>query len=434
MATFSSLFLSCQIIAAFISLVTLAATGTELTSYNTFMILSLVSTLRTTVSWNIAQAVNLLADFAAALNRIQGVLEFENGNIHKYLEDTFAKSGNNKLSEDEVLKDDRFPCFDAITETAIQSPDRDPAILLKNVVCSWIGSWNKLTLKYLCLSAEKGDLVFITGPVGCGKSSLLNAILGEMPLFNGEISCRGKIAWVGQQPWVFSGTVRENILFGEAFEPQRYRMTLLACDLYKDLERFPDGDITRVGERGIVLSGGQRARVELARAVYSNADIYLLDDPLSAVDTKVGHHIFETCISELLHDKTRLMTTHNIQALRDAKNILVMKDGSIIPKGNFTSLLQSGTDFSSMDKCIGKKQDITLPKETPMLEDQSTSETIRFDETFASLENVEEDRVVGSISWKLYWHYIQSGMCAFLTGVVVIFVILVQGWLLCCSF
>jgi len=124
--------------------------------------------------------------------------------------------------------------------------------------------------------------------------------------------------------------LRDNILFGQAFYPERYRTTLQACDLCKDLEISPNGDMTHVGQRGIVLSGGQRVRVELARTVYSNADIYLLDDPLRAVDAKAGNHIFKTCISQLLRDKTRSMTTHNLQVLRDAKNIVVMEDGSTL--------------------------------------------------------------------------------------------------------
>ena len=212
----------------------------------------------------------------------------------------------------------------------------------------------------MCFSVDKGDLVFITGPVGCGKSSLLYAILKEISLISGEISCQCKIAWVGQQPWVFSGTIRDNILFGEVFDPHRYHTTLHACDLYKDLQRFPDADMTRVAERGILLSGGQRARVELARAVYSNADVYLLDDPLSAVDTKVGRHLFQTCISGILHGKTRLMVTRNLQILRDAKQIVVMENGSILVADSFTSLLQSGYDIISSDGFDATKEAVVL--------------------------------------------------------------------------
>ena len=270
LATFASLSFSCQLIATFISLVTLAATGTELTVYNTFLIVSFVNSLRTTVSWNIARPIYLLADFAAALARIQKFLEFEKKNTHRYLKDSFGDAIN--VREDSSKR--YYPCFNHINKIATQS-NNDFALLLKNIACSWTGKWNKLTLKSLSLSVKNCDLVLITGPVGCGKSSLLYAILREISLFSGSVSCHGKIAWVGQQPWVFSGTVRENILFGEKFDPHSYHETIEACDLIRDFQRFPDGDMTLVGERGIVLSGGQRARVELARAVYSNADIYI---------------------------------------------------------------------------------------------------------------------------------------------------------------
>ena len=439
---------SCQTIAAFISLVTLAATGTELSPFNTFMILSLVSTLRTTVAWNIAQPINLLADFAAALSRIQGILEFENGDIHKYLQYTFAKSGHNcnssednlckdtfvkggknhKFSEDNLCKANQLPRLDVITREAIMthSPGNDPAVLLKNVFSSWTGSWNNLTLKSVSFSVEKSGLVFIAGPVGCGKTSLLNAILREIPLLDGKISCQGKIAWVSQQPWVFSGTVRDNILFGEAFDPDRYHKTLHACDLYKDLQRFQDGDMTWAGERGIVLSGGQRSRVELARAVYSNADIYLLDDPLSALDTNVGRHVFKTCVTELLRDKTRLISTHNLQVLREAENIVVMKNGSVIGEGNLPSLLQYGFDLYALEKFTRKHEAVTLAKKYPLIQDQPVHETTS-DEEFSGLDNVDEDRVAGCISWKVYCHYIQAGICNVLSLVMVIFFFLVQG-------
>ncbi|KAL9971579.1 hypothetical protein ACROYT_G017757 [Oculina patagonica] len=364
LATTASLLYSCQPIAAFISLVTLAASGTELTSYNTFMILAL---------------------------------------------DTFLRNAHSSQNGDLQLPDQSYIHL------------KDSSLWLENVVSSWNGTLIKPTLKSLCLSADRGDLVFITGRVGCGKSSLLYAILREIPLIEGELSCQGKVAWVSQQPWLFSGTVRDNILFGETFDPERYRMALQACDLNKDLQRFPDGDMTVVGEHGIVLSGGQQARVELARAVYSNADIYLLDDPLSAVDSKVGHHIFNTCINGLLQDKTRLMVTHNLEALKDAKHIVVMKEGSILVKGDFLSVFNSGLNFDVINKIAGKSEAATL-----QMEKASNQEGI-LDEKPGSLEMDEEDRVIGSISWKLYWRYLKAELHVIGVGAMVVFFLVVQG-------
>ena len=422
LATFASLMYTCTPIAAFISLITVASTGIELTSYNTFMILSLISTLRMTVSANISIYVNILADFAAALNRIQGLLEFDNDNIDKYLQDTFMKNGgSNPGHEDKLANRD-----DSSVGTDIHR-QKDPAVLLQNVVCSWSGNSNTPTLNSLCLSVDQGDLVFITGRVGCGKSSLLSAILREIPLIAGITSYQGKIAWVGQQPWIFSGTVRDNVLFGEPFDPNRYQKALEACGLINDLQRFPDSDLTLVGERGTVLSGGQQARVELARAVYSNADIYLLDDPLSAVDSKVGYDIFEKCIKGALNNKTRLMVTHNLEALQDAKHIVVMEEGCILAKGDFSTLCASGFDLDAIVQGADQKSG-TVQMEKQLSQGVLEIE-IKSQKEYSRLEIAEEDRMIGSVSWNLYWRYIQAGLHCILAAALAIFFLIVQGWL-----
>ena len=373
------------------------------------------------MTWNIAKPVGILADFAAALARIQEFLEFKNKKTHKYLKDAFG----DEIREREISSKTNYSGFDDVNESVTRSSSKDAALLLKNVACSWTGTWNKLTLKWLNLSVENGDLVFITGPVGCGKSSFLYAILKEISLLSGSVSCHGKIAWVGQQPWVFAGTVRENILFGEKFDPNRYCLTIEACDLNKDFQRFPDGDMTLVGERGIVLSGGQRARVELARAVYSNADIYLLDDPLSAVDAKVGQHVFETCVHGLLRKKTRIMVTHNLQVQRDADDIVLMKEGTILERVNFMSLWKSDMGLNEIETYTDKKKKINTAPESTLPPNKSGDETTVDGES--GMENAEEDREVGSISWKLYWHYIRAGTGAILAGVMFAFFLLVQG-------
>ena len=365
---------------------------------------------------------NMLADFAAALSRIQHLLEFEHCDIHKYLHDSFSTNGCVDLQENKY-KDGNATLFSEVSTRNGAQLGKDTNILLQNVVCSWYGDWKKLTLNHLCLSVSKGDLLFITGPVGCGKSSLLHAILQEIPLLKGHISSRGRLSWVGQQPWVFSGTIRENILFGEPFDLQRYHMILRACNLDTDMQRFPDADTTLVGERGIVLSGGQRARVGLARALYSDADIYLLDDPLSVLDSKVGYHIFKTCIIELLCDKTRLMTTHNLEILREADNIVVMKEGSILLQADFNTLVKSGFELDTLDKYkIGGKY-MPTGRSTSVHEESA----MPLDIDYARLENVEEDRVIGSVSWILYLDYIRAGMHSPSAVAIVLFFLVVQG-------
>ena len=157
-----------------------------------------------------------------------------------------------------------------------------------------------------------------------------------------------------QIPWVFSGTIRENILFGQPYDELRYTRITEACALKEDIQQFPDCDQTIVGERGVVLSGGQRARVSLARAVYANADIYLLDDPLSAVDSKVGQHIFEKCIKGLMADKTRVLTSHQEQHMKEADEVIVLYKGRMLGKGSFTELQEQGFLNTTTDQLYQK--------------------------------------------------------------------------------
>lgn len=187
------------------------------------------------------------------------------------------------------------------------------------------------------------------GHVGAGKSSLLQAILRELPTEAGSITAKGKLSFATQEPWVFSSSIRQNILFGEAMEPIRYDEVVSACALKKDFETFPFGDQTLIGERGSSLSGGQKARISLARALYRKADIYLLDDPLSAVDAHVGKHLFEQCISSNgflgKQHATRILVTHQVHFLKNASWVVMMKDGQIERQGRAEDLANAGVDL-----------------------------------------------------------------------------------------
>uniref|UniRef100_A0A3Q1GLD7 ATP-binding cassette, sub-family C (CFTR/MRP), member 4 n=1 Tax=Acanthochromis polyacanthus TaxID=80966 RepID=A0A3Q1GLD7_9TELE len=187
----------------------------------------------------------------------------------------------------------------------------ETSVVIENLTCFW---------------DQSHQLLAVIGPVGSGKSSLLSAILGELPHDTGTLKVEGSLSYASQQPWVFPGTIRSNILFGRELNLQKYERVLRACALKKDLELLPDGDLTLICDRGATLSGGQKARINLARAVYEEADIYLLDDPLSAVDAEVGKHIFEQCIFGLLKNKCRVLVTHQLQHLTAADHILVLKE------------------------------------------------------------------------------------------------------------
>ncbi|MFH4978425.1 hypothetical protein AB6A40_005134 [Gnathostoma spinigerum] len=209
---------------------------------------------------------------------------------------------------------------------------------------------NLFSLQNVNLNVPQGSLFAIVGPVGCGKSSLLSAILGEMEKLSGHAAVRGRISYVPQQPWIQNMTLRENIIFGKEFDPVFYDRVIDSCALRQDISMLPQGDSTEIGEKGINLSGGQKARVSLARAVYQNNDLYLLDDPLSAVDSHVGSHIFNEVIGPngLLRNKTRILVTHGLSFTKDVDKIVIINDGKIAEIGTYNALLESRDLFSKL--------------------------------------------------------------------------------------
>ncbi|KAF9942225.1 hypothetical protein BGZ67_002558 [Mortierella alpina] len=204
----------------------------------------------------------------------------------------------------------------------------------------------------ISLTVRPKILTAVVGRVGQGKSSLLSAIIGEMYKLQGTIRVRGEVAYVPQQAWILNATLRDNIVFGKPFDQERYRHVLAVCGLEPDLAMLPAGDQTEIGERGINLSGGQKQRVSLARATYQNADIYLLDDPLSAVDAHVDQHLWNQLLGPqgLLKDKTRILVTHGIHHLDQVDQILVMKDGEIAETGHYEELMAAQQSFYELIK------------------------------------------------------------------------------------
>ncbi|XP_058737877.1 ABC transporter C family member 5-like [Vicia villosa] len=223
------------------------------------------------------------------------------------------------------------------------------AIEIKDSEFSWDPSSScRPTLSEINMKVEKGMRVAVCGTVGSGKSSFLSCILGEIPKISGEVSVCGSAAYVSQSAWIQSGTIEENILFGSIKDKAKYKNVLHACSLKKDLELFSHGDQTIIGDRGINLSGGQKQRVQLARALYQDADVYLLDDPFSAVDAHTGSELFREYILSALENKTVIFVTHQVEFLPAADLILVLREGSIIQAGKYDDLLKAGTDFKAL--------------------------------------------------------------------------------------
>ncbi|XP_053750439.1 multidrug resistance-associated protein 1 isoform X1 [Panthera pardus] len=221
------------------------------------------------------------------------------------------------------------------------------SITVKNATFTWARS-DPPTLNGITFSVPEGSLVAVVGQVGCGKSSLLSALLAEMDKVEGHVSVKGSVAYVPQQAWIQNDSLRENILFGRPLQERYYKAVIEACALLPDLEILPSGDRTEIGEKGVNLSGGQKQRVSLARAVYCDSDIYLFDDPLSAVDAHVGKHIFENVVGPkgMLKNKTRLLVTHSISYLPQVDVIIVMTGGKISEMGSYQELLARDGAFA----------------------------------------------------------------------------------------
>ena len=288
-------------------------------------------------------------------------------------------------------------------------------------------------LNDISLTVSPGETVVVVGAVGQGKSSLLHAILGEMTHEAGEAHRTQSISYAGQEPWIMSGTVRENITFGCDYDAAWYDKVLDATQLKKDLLSFADGDRTPIGERGVTLSGGQKARLALARAVYRRAALTLLDDPLSAVDPRVGHRLMENCIGGLMRDHAVVLVTHQVQMVRSfADRVVVMDNGTIAADDTFDNvdelgLLDNVLDDDEDDDDEEDDEDEQASSETSSSEDDggsstssssastsasSTSSTSSTDLSSSTHEPVNsvivtEDQETGTVNYKVYTNYIR---------------------------
>ncbi|CAF3222819.1 unnamed protein product, partial [Rotaria sp. Silwood2] len=282
---------------------------------------------------------------------------------------------------------------------------------------------------------EQGSLIAFVGMVGSGKSSILAALLGEMNKVHGRVIINGTIAYVPQIAWIMNTTLKENILFGRDFDKNLYNRVIEACALKQDLDMLPANDETEIGEKGINLSGGQRQRVSLARALYSNADIFLLDDPLSAVDAHVGAYIFKHVIGPkgLLKDKTRLLVTHGLSHLNKCNDIIVVSQGEIIDHGTYNDLMIRSIILQDFVHSIAlsrtqhyqhQTSDIESPKSIPTTPSELlhksfefTENDIQHDELHPTIIEIEEEKKktiqketiqTGSVKLNVFLIYIRS--------------------------
>lgn len=334
-------------------LVALAAFGTytmlgkQLTASVAFPALALFNLLRFPIIMFPTQIMNIV-HARVGLQRIQKFMECQEmedslGNKHG-MHDAYFDANNSR--DVDLNARVSFPGVRGKSVRTRQSQElgKETAILLRGADFAYQVHADPV-LSQINLKVPRGRLVMVVGEVGSGKSSLLAAILGEINRLRGEVQVMGSIAYTAQDPWIQNSTLRQNILMGSEYDEDRYASTLAACALGPDLEMLPAGDVSEIGEKGINLSGGQKHRVALARAVYAHADIYLLDDPLSAVDAHVGRHLFDKCICRYLEATTRVLVTHQLQYLPAADWVVVISQGRITHQGRYQELVDQGVDL-----------------------------------------------------------------------------------------
>jgi ABC-type multidrug transport system fused ATPase/permease subunit len=307
-----------------------------------------------------------------------------------------------------------------------ESNDEDESIKVENADFSWEAGNIDPTLKNINLDIKKGALIAVIGRVGSSKSSLISALLGEMEKLRGYVGVNGQVAYVPQQPWILNMSLRENITFGRNYVGSFYDKVIETCELKPDLAILPKNDQTEIGEKGINLSGGQKARVSLARAVYQDADVYLLDDPLSAVDSHVRKQLFNNVIgpSGMLCDKTRILVTHSITFLKEVDTIVHIDNGQILATGSYEELMLSDQKFADLIIEAEKgSQSSSSSGSISTLEDTDKpsiiGRTVRIDECENTDKLIQAESVQsGNVKFSVYWLYISTSLWLFLLSAI----------------
>ncbi|CAF3783190.1 unnamed protein product [Rotaria sp. Silwood1] len=320
--------------------------GYPLTIDNTFPALALFSVMRVHAMYYIPLAIEKLSVIKSASRRIDSFMRL-----------TMKQDNQSRLPMSLINEQEKGN------------------IMISNASFSWHEDTRFLSVSNLTI--KKGALVGIVGPVGSGKSSFFAAILGEMNLINGLLNTNNSsFAYAAQSPWIIEDTFRNNILLNRPLDQQRYRYVIHACCLDDDISIFgPIEDRIMIGENGFNLSGGQRARVSLARALYTDADIYLLDDPLSAVDRKVAKQIYERCLGPfgLLRNKTRLLATHQTEFLNETDQIIFLSHGHVDQRNclNESIIRENNSNENETSKLVSLLDDnISIDNFRPIVTDE----------------------------------------------------------------
>lgn len=308
---------------SFLIFITYVLTGNTLTSDRVYSTIILLSLLRSSVVMYASMAFKFIVEIRLTFQRIIQLLEIPETEIKTQDMSVIP------LLENKGIVFNKFAVY--------WGEEKDSELVFE-----------KPMLKDITFSVDIGTLCVLVGKTGSGKSTLLKAFLHEIPKTTGTLHHIGRVAYVEQEIVIYPGTVRNNILFGLPYQRKKYHKIVAACCLSDDFAAFANGDMTEIGERGVNLSGGQKARISLARAIYADADVYLLDDPLSAVDTKVARNLFFNVIRGVLREKTVLLATHQVHFAREAEKIVVLEDGVMRAEGTLLEIAKKEPSVMSI--------------------------------------------------------------------------------------
>ena len=403
------------------------ATHQPLSLFAVFMLMALMKELRSTISMRVVQGLSYMFETTVSIDRIQRFLDFTVPNTKgDDRADSSTVPCNVECPENLGASGKHSNSTTPRVGTRKEEPEHGCKVANLSIRMDARGGQNYI-LRSIDFAATRGSLVVLAGAVGSGKSTLIRAIIQEESCIEGEVTCPGTVAYAPQTTWIFPGTIKENILFGETFDEDRFTAVVKACALENDLENFPNAEKTVIGERGAVLSGGQRARVCLARAGYANADVYFLDDPLSALDAGVGEHVYKNCILGLLSTKTRILVTNEVSYMKGADRIVLLSKGAVLAEGSFWEVQDNGLLQTLARNTLPDNQPSQKKVATGLQETKEFVENAEVQPNASAskcLEVAEEDRGIGTISLNLYWKYLKAGASpVVVVGVMAIFLV-----------
>jgi len=441
----STIFNIVPFIASALTFIAYSAAGNVLTAAKVFSCIAFFNKLRAPLAV-LPNTFSQLTDAWVSMKRLNNLLNakelddlpevnpdseyaitIENGQFNWESAEPDVKDAKSKdkprdvSSSNEALINSKNSSSKDISEASLEKSASDDSVNSKKQAESF-------KLKDINIKIKKGSLTAIVGTVGSGKSSLINAIIGEMKREEGKIVHGGTFSYCSQQAWIQNATIRDNIVFGKEYDEDLYDSVIENCSLTHDLEVFQDGDMTEIGERGITLSGGQKQRINLARAVYYDSDIILMDDPLSAVDAHVSRALFDNCILGALEGKTRVLVTHQLHVLPDVDYIIVMKAGRIEEQGEYDELMNKGGEFSRLMRTYGGVDDNNKDKkkEKKVAEPKNEKKEKKEKKDKGKALMTKEERATGSVDAKVYKDYLKAAGGIFVGCLILLVVIVIQ--------